>query len=133
MSVIDLGNEYEIQKTYVKWAREQRDPRLDFLYATPNEGKRSPAHYQKRKSEGMLAGIADIHLPYPIKSLNHPQLFKYPGLYIETKTEGGKLSTKQIAFKAYCDSVGYPYRIVSSPQEAIQLLKDYLWTDGRQA
>ena len=126
-----MTTEYDIQKTFVKWARQEakNDPRLRFLYSPPNESRRSPSHYQKRLSEGMLAGVPDLHLPYPIRSAKYPQLIKYPGLFIETKTKSGSLSPAQVAFRDHCEAVGYPYRIVRSADDGIALLQDYLRAD----
>ena len=114
--------EYEIQKAFVAWCRRHPDPRLSLLYSPPNESRRSWAHAQKRKSEGMLAGVPDLHLPEPV---NMPT-WATPGLFIEVKTPTGKLSPAQSAFKERCDAVGYPYRVVRSAGEGIDVITDYL-------
>ena len=125
--------EYEIQKAIVKWVKASNDPRLAFMYATPNEGRRSPAHYQKRKSEGMLSGVPDLHLPYPIHDREHPLLIIKPGLFVEVKTPNGELSKVQQDFKNFCDGVGYPYVIVRTVDAGIQAIKSYLWLEDRQS
>ena len=114
--------EYEIQKAFVKWCRQHPDPRLAFLYSPPNESRRSWAHAQKRRSEGMLAGVPDLHLAEPI---DLPPQAK-PGLFLEVKTPRGKLSLAQLAFKQRCDTVGYPHYVIRSANEGIDVISTYL-------
>ena len=110
--------EYEIQKAIISWVRRHPDDRLKLLYACPNESRRSPSHFAKRRAEGMLAGVPDLHLPCPSQG--------YPGLFIEVKTPEGKLSKEQREYKERCDKVGYPYVIVRSVNQGIRTLETYL-------
>ena len=118
--------EYEIQKEFVSWCRQHSDPRARRIFSIPNEARRTWSHAQKRKSEGMIAGVPDLQLPVPIRSKEHPGLFRYPGLFIEVKTPIGKQTQAQEAFELACKADAYPYRIIRSVDDGIELMTNYL-------
>lgn len=64
-----------------------------WIYANANGGKRHPATAVKLKAEGVDPGVPDLHVP----SLD---------LYIEMKTDIGKLSPNQKKWKQYLESQG---------------------------
>jgi len=116
--------EYEIQKAFVTWCRSHPDERPRLIYAIPNESRRTWSHAQKRRSEGMISGVADLHLPVPVCD---EYGYNYePGLFIEVKTPRGKLTPAQKAFKFSCDEYGYPYHVIRSVDDGIKLITNYL-------
>ena len=119
-------SEYEIQKAFVKWCRSHRDDRAHRIYAIANESRRSWSHAQKRISEGMVAGVADLHLPVPVRSKEHPKLFRYPGLFIEVKTPIGQLSKTQREFMLQCKADDYPYHVIRTLADGYNLIEWYL-------
>ena len=119
-------SEYSIQKAFVSWCRSHPDLRARRIYAIPNEGRRRYSEAQRRHAEGMVAGVADLHLPVPIPSKLHPGLLKYPGLFIEVKTTKGRQTSPQKAFQMACEADAYPYRIIRSVDEGIDLITNYL-------
>jgi len=71
------------QQKVVHWAHKNEDkwPELRLLHAIPNAGKRDQAVGAKLKSQGMKAGVPDLHLPIARG--------KFHGLWIELKTPAG--------------------------------------------
>ena len=116
--------ETHIQQAFISWIRQTPDPRTAYLYAVMNGGRRSKQAAQRAIAEGLLAGIADVHLPYPNG--------KDPGLFLEFKTPRGSQTKTQKNFQRWCDWVGYPYMVVRSPDEAVYTIEDYLTADTRQ-
>lgn len=86
------ATEDDLQATCVKWFRLEY-PRLKWLlWHTPNGGFRNVKEASKLKRIGVVAGIPDLFLAYPVKN--------YAGLFIELKWGDNKLTDKQ---KKQCD------------------------------
>ena len=94
-------NESDHQKALITWARLSigKYPELKYLYAIPNGGKRSIVTATRLKAEGAKAGVSDLHLPVPRGG--------YHGLWIEMKTETGKLSDAQREWLEGMESLGH--------------------------
>jgi hypothetical protein len=105
------NEEHQIQTAIIRWARlnENRIPALRWLYAVPSGGHRHVAVAVKLKAEGVRRGIPDLFLPYPANGLH--------GLYVEVKTDKGRLTPEQAEFMAYAIERGYGYKVVRSCQE----------------
>ena len=110
--------ETDLQQQFIKWVRQHPDERLDWLHAVPNAAKRSVAAAARAKAEGLLAGVADIFLPYAIAP--------YHGLYLEFKLPASYQSPRQKKFQQYCDDHGYLYVVVKSLETAKTTVADYL-------
>ena len=82
------------QETVIQWARYSsgRWPELRLLYHTPNGGSRNKKEAVKLKRMGVLAGVADLHLPVARG--------RYHSLYIEMKFDDGRLLKSQREFLA---------------------------------
>lgn len=99
-------------------------PELEWVYAIPNGGSRGDTARTaqivggKLKAEGVKAGVSDICVPI--------RRGAWPGLYIEMKKPGGKVSTEQKAFGAFVKSQGYGFVVCYSWTEARDVLTQYL-------
>lgn len=80
------------QETVVQWARMMsgRWPELGLLHHIPNGGSRNKKEAVKLKRMGVLAGVADLHLPVSRSG--------YHSIYIEMKFDDGRLSKSQKEF-----------------------------------
>ncbi|MCI0420954.1 MAG: hypothetical protein L0312_17270, partial [Acidobacteria bacterium] len=86
----ELERQYQV--ALIKWVKSIKEayPVLKLLYAVPNGGYRNLYVARKLKSEGVMAGVADLCLPAPRRG--------YHGLYLEMKSEMGVTTKEQKAF-----------------------------------
>jgi hypothetical protein len=80
------------QQRLVSWAMYYKLPCLphiekgatvsDYLYAIPNGGKRNVKEAARFKTQGVKAGVSDLHFPLPLDG--------YSGLWIEMKQKDRK-------------------------------------------
>ncbi len=112
--------EFWAQKEVVLWARINAvDCRpLKFLTASLNGVKLTPAQYVKAFQAGMNSGFPDLELPAARRG--------YHGLYIEMKSEKGKLSPNQTEWAKYLGEEKYFFYLARSSDQAIKCLKWYL-------
>ncbi len=117
-------SEHEIQAEIVKTAREYAllHPELSLLHAIPNGGQRSVITGARLKAEGVLVGIPDLCLPVPRGGSG--------ALYLEVKTEKGKLSPAQNEMTTRLIEAGNAVHVVRSAEEAIGALLLYLGGGG---
>lgn len=108
------------QETVIQWARisSGRWPELGLLHHIPNGGSRNKREAVKLKRMGVLAGVADLHLPVSRAG--------YCGLYIEMKYDDGKLSTTQKTFLRLAARFGNYCAVCYSAAEAIEILDAYV-------
>ena len=88
-----------LQRQCVRWFRLQYPKLADLLYAIPNGGMRSKTEAAIMKAEGVVPGIPDLFLAVPTK--------KFHGLYIEMKSQEGKLTEKQCQMTDKLAGQGY--------------------------
>jgi VRR-NUC domain len=96
-----------------------RDPILDWIFAIPNGGKRNPKEAARLKAQGVTPGVADVFCPIIGKN-------DEPGLWIEFKTETGRLSDDQTRFMLHVQNMGYAYRCCYTTEEAVSAVENYL-------
>ena len=108
------------QATVIAWARlnERKLPALRWLFHIPNGGKRDAREAARLQRQGVIAGVADLFLPYPSR--------EYHGLFIELKAEGGKPTDRQREFLAGMTSRGYCAQVAVGSKAAIELIEWYL-------
>lgn len=94
--------ESKLQQACIKWFRLQYPGHI--MFAIPNGGKRGIVTASIMKAEGVLAGIPDLFLATRNKFSN--------GLFIEMKTEKGKLSESQISISSKL--IGHGYSVVTA-------------------
>lgn len=112
--------EDEMQKQVFRWARDAAViwPALNLLYHPENEGKRSPAQGARAKALGLNAGVPDIHLPVARHGFH--------GLWIELKTPGGRLTTRQATWIEALDREGHLACVCYCADEAIAQIEYYV-------
>jgi hypothetical protein len=133
---LNMSKEDNIQIEFMNWVRKQakHDPRFKLIYHVPNGGKRNKREAARFKLMGVVPGIPDIFVPITSNWFSkcdpRPEYF---GLYIEFKTEKGKLSEDQSNIIPLLESQGYKVVVCRSAEEAIKTVCDYLAYDPVEA
>jgi hypothetical protein len=111
-------NEHEIQASLFKWLR-MAHPKVERVsYAVPNAGKRSVRAGMYYKAEGLKPGVPDICIPVSSQGFN--------GLYIELKTDGGKITENQQEWLDRLSEQGYRAVLCHGFEVARAAIDDYL-------
>ena len=109
------------QAQVVEWSRwaykTGKYPMLNMLHCSLNGVKLSGTQAKIAKGQGMLSGIPDLFLPVPKNG--------YHGLFIEMKSEKGRLTDNQHWFLTNADSLGYKTAVCYSAKEAISAIEAY--------
>lgn len=113
--------ESNIQSACIKWFRYQYPELAKLLVAIPNGGYRNRITAAIMKSEGVVAGAADLVLFVPRISDN------CGALCIEMKTRKGTQSDHQKEWQSAVEAKGYKYVICHSVDEFASTIKDYLY------
>lgn len=113
-------SEAEEQAAVIKWAElmSHKHPCLKWMYHTPNGGSRNVAEAANLKRMGVKAGVPDLRLPYPAGGFH--------GLYIEMKTDKGRLSAAQREYLVWLHLNGYRAVCCFSAEEAIEVIWGYV-------
>lgn len=107
------------QKQLIQWTRQY--PWGQFLYHIPNETTGGQGWIVRNRQMGCKKGVPDLCLPIPMCG--------YHGLYIEMKTEKGKLSLEQKRWLQMLNEAGYYAVECRGWEEARKVLERY--TNGR--
>lgn len=109
-----------IQAQVITWAKRQVNvyPELVRLFHVPNGGQRHAAVAAKLRGQGVKPGVPDLCLPVP--------RFGCHGLWIEMKTQDGRVSAPQKDWIAFLRSAGYRVEVCRSFDEARDVLLGYL-------
>ena len=107
------------QEKVIKWARdnEKNYPFLWMLHSSLNGVKLSKTQAGKAKASGMLSGVPDLFLPVPKNGFH--------GLYIEMKSEKGRLTDNQKWFLSKVELLGYKIAVCYSANDAIKTIENY--------
>ena len=108
------------QEKVIKWARDNENnyPFLWLLHSSLNGVKLSKNQAGRAKTQGMLSGVPDLFLPVPKNGFH--------GLYIEMKSEKGRVSVSQNRFLSVTNELGYQSIVCYSSEDAIQKIQEYL-------
>ena len=113
-----------IQQTQViEWSRwafkanPVRYPYLDMLHCSLNGVKLSGTQAKIAKGQGMLSGVPDLFLPVPKNGFH--------GLFIEMKSDKGRVTENQHWFLTNAESLSYKTVICYSAKEAISAIQAY--------
>ena len=101
-----------------KWAyKTGKYPMLNMLHCSLNGVKLSGTQAKIAKGQGMLSGVPDLFLPVPKNG--------YHGLFIEMKSEKGRLTENQQWFLTNAESVGHKTVVCYGSKEAIAAIQAY--------
>ncbi len=107
----------------IVFERALSDNRYAYIYANVN-GQYRPG---QRKEPGLIAGIPDIFVAYPVDAVNTDGTGKhYCGMYLELKRKGNKPTKEQEEYLDKFTRVGYYCYVAYSVQEAIEAIENYL-------
>jgi hypothetical protein len=112
--------EHDHQVFLMQWARLQTKamPDLALLFAIPNGGKRHIGVARKLKAEGATAGIPDLFMASARNG--------YHGLFIELKTEKGRVSEPQKYWIRLLAAQGFKVEVCYGWDAARVVLIEYL-------
>lgn len=110
------NEESKLQKACIKWFDSQYPRHV--LFAIPNGGGRTPIQGAILKAEGVRAGVPDLFLAFAKEDTG--------GLFIEMKTEEGKLNENQKVMIPKLRKAGYQVEVVRSFDEFKSLVDKYL-------
>jgi len=112
--------EHQEQAALFHWAHYAQGvmPELRLLHAIPNGGHRNKITAAKLKAEGVKPGVPDICLPVA-RGQHH-------GLYIELKTQQGKLSPRQQTWLTDLNNQGFKAILCRGWSAARQEIEHYL-------
>lgn len=125
------GSEHGQQRAFFAWLafNKARFPLQHLAFAIPNGGLRDKITAAKLKAEGVKAGVLDIFYPSPIGEWRvNPGLQEIPeyhGLFIEMKTDDGRVSEDQADWIAALLQEGYAVAVCWSWRAAAQAFTDY--------
>lgn len=115
--------EHQSQCAVFQWAKylEKTYPEIRFMFAIDNAFGRkvTPAQAGRLKAAGVRAGPPDICLPVVIPGVA-------AGLWIEMKSENGRLSESQVEYRDFLIGQGYRHMVAFDPREAIFEITKYL-------
>lgn len=108
--------ETQEQKQLIQWCRT--DPRLQFLFHIPNETAGGQSWVIRNRQLGVKPGVPDLFYPVPLHG--------YHGLFIELKTEKGRLSKEQKKWIEALTELGYKCVVAKGWKAARDALVEYL-------
>lgn len=119
-------SEHAIQASFIQWCKlsESRYPALKLAFAVPNGSYRHIATAVRAKREGQRPGVPDWVLPY---SFFRAGTFKFcGGLMLEFKRPGQRATREQKQYHSLARIYGHRVEIVTSAEQAISVVKEYL-------
>lgn len=119
MRVVKVS-EHDHQVSLMRWIAlsTPRYPVLGLIFAIPNGGARHIKVAAKLKAEGVKKGIPDLFFAYPARG--------YHGLFIELKTESGRVSKEQKEMIERLSKVGYKAVVCRGWEDAKDEILNYL-------
>ena len=118
--------EDQIQQAVIRWSQQasvrKMFPQLALLYHIHNERKCTPQQGARLKRMGVKSGVPDLHLPVARGA--------YHGLYLEMKTEKGRVSANQAWWLERLRENGCCCVVCRRWEDAAHTLVTYL-TEGR--
>jgi hypothetical protein len=118
-------SEHQMQCAIVKYANSlvYKGRKIgDYLFAIPNGGYRNKFEAKRLKGQGVKAGVSDLFLAIPRIGNNIIAC----GLWMEVKTQKGKITEEQAAWFNRMLDVKYAFIVVRSVDDGIQAIKNYL-------
>ena len=109
-----MQKESVLQTACVKWFRLQYPDLV--IYAVPNGGSRNVREAQRLKSEGVLAGVADLVIMLP----------QGKSLYIEMKVKGNRQTQNQKDFQKIAETLGHTYVVCYTFEEFQKVVENQI-------
>lgn len=127
-------SEHAEQAALIKWWQAWRVHRFPepgaLLFAIPNGGARDAVTGHNLKLEGVLPGIPDLFLAWPV--IDAQTRHYYAGLFIEMKrTDGGTVSIAQQDAIEMLTCAGYQCVVCHGARAAQQAIIDYVSSGSR--
>ena len=112
--------ESQIQQAVFEWteAMSRKYPELKLMYHIPNGNKRDKIEAAHLKRQGVRAGVPDLCLPVASG--------RYHGLYLELKSERGRLQDSQRVWISDLNKQGYAAYVCYGFDEAKTAIEKYL-------
>jgi len=112
--------EHQEQAMLIAWARrtESHWPELALLHAIPNGGWRHKATAGRLKAEGLKPGVPDLCLPVARRGYN--------GLYLEMKSEKGRVRKEQRWWLDQLNDQGYLAVVCKGFAQGVDVITEYL-------
>lgn len=108
--------ESQEQRQLIQWCRT--DPRYQYLFHIPNESVGGQGWIIRNRQLGVKAGVPDLFYPVPMNG--------YHGLFIEMKTETGRLRPEQKKWIKALETFGYKCVVAHGWTEAKEALEGYV-------
>ena len=127
-------SEHQEQVAYFDWVRlkANSDFRYELIFAIPNGAKYGSdiklrmIQAKKMKAEGLISGVPDIFIAYPVSLPDEGYIF--PGAFIEMKVGKNKTSDNQKLMIENLRNVGYQVAISYNAEEAREFTQSYFST-----
>lgn len=104
------------QKQLIQWARQYEWSQ--YLYHIANETTGGVSWVTRNRQMGCRKGVPDLCLPIPMHG--------YHGLYIELKTEQGRMSDEQKRWLAALNQMGYKAECCMGWEKARDIIAEYM-------
>jgi hypothetical protein len=126
--------EHDAQVALFRWAAMMsgKHPALEMLNASQNGLHTSWSQAAKAKAAGMKKGFPDVFLPHPKQITEYPEDGYFHGLFLEMKSNKGKISADQYWWKEHLEKAGYAHHFCYSWPEAANDILDYLDIPGKR-
>lgn len=124
------GEEIE-QARLIKWSHKkavrEMMPDLEWLYHTPNGGRRDSFAAAQMKALGVKRGVPDLILPVRVTG----EAGGWGGLVIEMKAEKGRLTAEQEIWLEHYEREEWVTAVCRSAEEARETICEYLGWDPK--
>lgn len=129
--------ESRMQRQLVRWfdlnAKNKFGLQSRHLFAIPNGGFRGPTAGAIIKAEGGRRGVPDLMVCVKTYDRTRPgtceTIHGAHGLFLELKTEQGRVAEEQKAFHELLTAQGYQVNVIRSFDEGVEVITKYL--EGR--
>jgi hypothetical protein len=126
-----LPTEDQIQMAFMEYVQHMHPDHFPLLFHVPNEGKRGLAGGVRQKRLGLKPGIPDLMFAMPKHIVNEYEPNKYirtihHGLFLEVKSQKGKLTKAQASMQNLLELEGYYVDTCYNLDELINIFEWYI-------